>query len=107
MQLYDDFSKSQAQKKVEEELGEGEVGVADEADAPPTTHIFQVLAKSTAIRGLKTAFFFGGGGGGGEGGEGGSHTKIYNHPCFQSTCSCNFGCINVLRHVLNPIFNQL
>ena len=39
VQLYEDFSKSHAQKKVEEELSEGG---AQENEATPITHIFQV-----------------------------------------------------------------
>ena len=37
--LYEDFSKSQAQKKVEEELTTEE---GKEGDTPPVTHVFQV-----------------------------------------------------------------
>lgn len=39
-QLYEDFSKSTAQRNVELEL---EGGVADDSEAPPTPHVFQVI----------------------------------------------------------------
>ena len=45
MQLYEDFAKSHAKKKVEEELREGEESEDDkkeEEDTPHVTHIFQV-----------------------------------------------------------------
>ena len=38
-QLYDDFSKSTAQRNVELELGGG---VAVDSETPPTPHVFQV-----------------------------------------------------------------
>lgn len=42
MQLYEDFSKSQAQKQVEEELEGGGASQEGEESAPPVTHVFQV-----------------------------------------------------------------
>ncbi len=56
MQLYEDFSKSQAQKQVEEELeGGGASGEGEESPRPPITHVFQVSPSQVAILQTKIA----------------------------------------------------